>query len=457
MRNWTKSKLDIQYAAWSPAGNTIAYVRGNNLFIWENGTSTQITKDGGPDVFNAIPDWVYEEEIFGDRYTLWFSPDGKKLAYLRFDETGVPTFQIPYYMAHGSVAPPYPEWLQLRYPKVGETNPTVSFHLLDLEDLAAGPSEVQFESFGKEDLIIGEVVWVTDDYSNVMFRAFNRVQDQEKLILVDANSKTTSVVRERDARPGWIDNNIAIHYIPGTDSYVDMSDESGWNHLYLYPVNSSTPTAITKGDWEVTSILNINSKTKKVYYQSTERDSTERHIYSVNLDGTNKQAIVDDTKPGYWTASFSAGNSFYILSYNGPSLPFQTLYSTNSSSTPLKTINDNSALATKLSAYKLPNVTWSTIEHPDGYNFNVMERLPPNFDPSKKYPVVFDIYGGPGSQQTAKTFRQVDFRAYLGSDPELEYVVLSVDNRGTGYKGRDFRIAVAGQLGTFPFFPPPFF
>jgi dipeptidyl-peptidase-4 len=116
----TKSKIDVQYAAWSPTGNTIAYVMGNNLFIWENGTSTQITKDGGPDVFNAIPDWVYEEEIFGDRYTLWFSPDGKKLAFLRFDETGVPTFQIPYYLAHGNVAPPYPEYLQLRYPKVGK-------------------------------------------------------------------------------------------------------------------------------------------------------------------------------------------------------------------------------------------------------------------------------------------------------------------------------------------------
>lgn len=350
-------------------------------------------------------------------------------------------------MAHGSVAPPYPEWLQLRYPKVGQTNPTVTVHLLDLENLGGGPSKIEFEAFSKEDLIIGEVAWVTDDHSQFIFRAYNRVQDHEKLVLVNTSTKVASVVRERDASPGWIENNLAIYYIPGTDSYVDLSDESGWQHIYLYPVNSSTPIAITSGEWEVISILSINPDTKTIYYRSSEHDSTESHVYSVSLDGKSKKALVDDTKPGVWTASFSAGGGYYILSYNGPDLPFQKLYSTNSSTTAIKTVNDNAKLATRLLEYTLPKVSWSTIDHPDGYSFNVMERLPPNFRPGKKYPVIFDIYGGPNSQQTAKTFRQVDFRAYLASDPELEYIILSVDNRGTGYKGRDFRTVVSGQLG----------
>jgi dipeptidyl-peptidase-4 len=440
---------DIQYATFAPKGDTIAYVRGNNLFIWRNGTTTQITDDGGPDLFNGVPDWVYEEEIFGDRYTLWFSPDGEYLAFLKIDETGVPTYTIPYYMAGGTKAPPYPKELDIRYPKVGETNPTVTFQLLDINNLEAGAKQVAGDSFPPEELIIGEVAWVTDDHSDVIFRAFNRVQDQEKLVLVDTSNASTKVVRERSETQGWIDDNIAIQYIPGTKSYVDLSDESGWNHIYRYPIDGSKPTALTSGEWEVTAILSINTKSKTVYYQSTERDSTERHVYSVSLDGKNKKALVDDSKPGSWTASFSAGSGYYILSYNGPNLPYQELYSANSTSRPIKTINDNSRLKSRLAEYKLPNVTWSTIDHPDGYSFNVMERLPPNFDPSKKYPVVFDIYGGPGSQQTAKTFRQVDFRAYLNSDPELEYIVLSVDNRGTGYKGRDFRATVTKQLGKF--------
>ncbi|CAG8962340.1 hypothetical protein HYFRA_00005396 [Hymenoscyphus fraxineus] len=437
---------DIQYAGWSPVGDTIAYVRGNNLFIWQNGTTTQITKDGGPDVFNAVPDWVYEEEIFGDYKTLWFSPDGEYVAYLRFDETGVPTYTIPYYMAGGDVAPPYPEDLDIRYPKVGEKNPTVSVNLLSLSNLAAGPSKVEFESFAEDDLIIGEVAWVTDAHSHFIFRTFNRVQDQEKHIVVDTTTLAASTVRERDARPGWIENNMAIQYV-GDGTYLDLSDESGWLHIYLHSINGSTPAAITSGEWEVTAILNINAASKSVVYQSTERDSTERHVYSVSFDGTGKKALVDDTVDGHWTASFSSGGGFYILSYNGPELPHQELYSSNSTSTAIRTLNDNARLASRLAEYTLPNTTWTTIDHPDGYSLNVIERLPPNFDPSKKYPLVFDPYGGPGSQETAKTFKQVDFSAYLSSDPELEYVVVTVDNRGTGYKGREFRMPVAQQLG----------
>lgn len=349
-------------------------------------------------------------------------------------------------MATKDVAPPYPEFLDLRYPKVGEKNPTVSIHLLSLSNLAAGPSKINFKSFAEDDLIIGEVAWVTDAHSKLIFRAFNRVQDQEKLLVVDTATLAASVVRERDARPGWIENNMAIQYV-GNSSYLDLSDESGWQHIYLHTLNGSSPIALTKGDWEVTGILNIDTTAKKIVYQSTEHHSTERHLYSVSFDGTGKKAIVDDKVAGYWTASFSSGSGYYILSYNGPELPYQKLYGSNSSVIPIKTLNDNAKLATTLSAYTLPNVTWTTIDHPDGYAFNVMERLPPNFDPSKKYPVVFDPYGGPGSQQTGKTFRQVDFRAYLASDPELEYVILTVDNRGSGYKGRDFRIPVSQQLG----------
>ncbi|CUS10775.1 unnamed protein product [Tuber aestivum] len=115
---------------------------------------------------------------------------------------------------------------------------------------------------------------------------------------------------------------------------------------------------------------------------------------------------------------------------------------------PIRVIDHNAPLEANLSAYSLPKIVWSKLKHPDGYELNVLERLPPNFTKGKKYPVLFDIYGGPGSQRTEKTFRRtVDFSTYLGSDPELEYIVVTVDNRGTGYKGRKFRTMVVGQLG----------
>lgn len=349
-------------------------------------------------------------------------------------------------MAHGTKAPPYPEHLELRYPKVGATNPTVIFQLLDIEDLAAGPKAIPFDGFPATELIIGEVAWVTDTNTRVLFRAFNRVQDLEKLVLVETATGKTTVVRERDGTDGWLEPLGSISYISGTDTYLDRHDASGWMHLYIYPVAGSTPVVITKGKWEVVSVVNIDVKAKLIYFISTEENSQEKHLYSVDFKGNNKKALVN-TEPGIWTASFSALGGYYILSYNGPDLPWQKLYATKDTKKPIKTINDNAALATRLAGYELPKVSWFEIKHPDGYSFNVMERLPPGFNKNKKYPVLFDPYGGPNSQQTAKTFRQVDFRGYLASDPELEFIILTVDNRGTALKGREYRNLVVKQLG----------
>lgn len=352
-------------------------------------------------------------------------------------------------MAGQSTAPPYPEELHIRYPKVGEPNPTATFHLLNLSDLSAGVKKIEFESFSPEDLLITEVAWVAEEHERVLFRTMNRVQNQEKLVLVDVESGNSSVVRERDGSDGWLDNNLAIQYIPGLNppSYVDLSDHSGYAHIYLYPVSGETPTALTSGPWEVTSIVKIDVARNTLYYLSTEHDSTERHLYAVDLTGKNKRALVDATEPGYWTASFSSSAGYYIATYNGPGIPYQKLYSI-ANNTLIATLNDNAALEKKLSVFSIPSVSWSTVKHPDGYELNVVEYRPPHFNPHRKYPVLFDIYGGPGSQETAKTWRRgVSWSTYVASDPELEYIVLSVDNRGTGFKGRAFRTLVNRHLG----------
>ncbi|KAK0630867.1 dipeptidyl peptidase IV N-terminal region-domain-containing protein [Bombardia bombarda] len=448
---------DIQYATWNPVSSSqIAFVQGNDLFIWNNGTISQITTNGGPDVFNAVPDWVYEEEIFGTNYALWYSPDGEYVAFLSFNEEGVETFTIPYYMDNKKTAPPYPRELDVRYPKVGTTNPTVAFNLLSVSDLAV--SSVPIDAYPADDLIIGEVAWLTDAHDKVIYRAFNRVQDQEKLVLVDTASKSSAVTRERDGSDGWLDNNLAISYIGGiktgnctlranaTKYYLDFSDESGWNHIYLFSVDGKQKIALTSGEWEVISILKIDTTRGLVYYTSTEGHSTERHIYSVAYATKKKTALVDDSVPAVWSASFSTGGSYYILRYGGPDVPYQELYSVNST-TPLRTINDNARLYKLLQTYNLPNITYQELSHPSGYKLNAMLRLPVNFSPDKKYPVLLTPYGGPGAQQVSKSFASLNWNAYIASDPELEYITFTVDNRGTGGKGRAFRSLVASNLG----------
>ncbi|USW56441.1 Putative peptidase S9, prolyl oligopeptidase, catalytic domain, dipeptidylpeptidase IV [Septoria linicola] len=450
---------DILYAEFAPTGGAIAFVRGNDLYIHNGSEISRITENGGPDVFNANPDWVYEEEIFGTRKTFWFSPDSEFIAFLSFNETGVGTFRIPYYMDNQEIAPPYPRELELRYPKVGTTNPTVQFNVLDLASKEY--SEVPITAFSANDTVIGEVAWVTDEHSAVIYRAFNRVQDQDKHVLVDPVTKTAEVVRERDGTDGWLDNTLTISYIGAVQSnnsaptysnssadsyYVDMSDESGWMHLYLHSTAGGEPVALTSGEWEVVAILKVDTTRNLIYYTSTEHHSTERHVYSVNYATREKKAIVDDSVDAYWSASFSEAGDYYILSYQGPDVPYQEVYATNSSE-PLSTLVSNEVLVRNISALHLPNITYFELEHPEGFSLNVMQRLPPNFDPSKKYPVLFTPYGGPGAQEVSKRFQTLAWRAYIASDPELEYITYTIDNRGTGYKGRAFRSTVTRHLG----------
>jgi dipeptidyl-peptidase-4 len=441
---------DIQYAELAPVGETIAFVRGNDLYLRDDGGEIhRITTNGGPDQFNAVPDWVYEEEIFGTRSTLWFSPDAKYLAFLSFNETGVDTFTIPYYMDNQEVAPAYPDELFLRYPKVGSTNPTVELNILNVETKEV--ENIALDAFGR-DTIIGEVAWVTASHSALIYRAFNRPQNLDKHFIVNPVTKSSKLVRERDGTDGWLENTVAISYVgPIKKScnqtyYIDLSDESGWNHIYLHSVNGGEPVQLTSGDWEVASILYVDSERSLVYYLATTHHSTERHLYSVSYATQEITALVDDDVPAVWAASFSSEGGYYILSYRGPDVPYQELYAVNSTK-PLRTITSNAAFYDKIDEYKLPNVTYFELEHPDGFSLNVMEYLPANFDPSKKYPILFTPYGGPNSQYTTKTFQPLNWKMYIASDPELEYIVYTVDNRGTALKGREFRSTVVGQLG----------
>lgn len=435
---------DIRYARWSPTGDSIAYVRHNNLYINQDGKNIKITNDGSADIFNGVPDWVYEEEIFASTNTMWYSPDGRYIAFLKFNDTGVPIYRVPYYMT-GQKATAYPRELELKYPKAGQVIPTVSLHLVDLDNIDKGPQDLDSDSFAPEDLVIGEVTWITDNHSHLAWRCLNRIQDHDELIILDVLNKTTFIATERTEPKGWIDNVQSIRYLPGMNCFVYLSDKDGWSHIFLHYLNGTDSLQLTKGKWEVTQILYVNSDT--VFYQSTERDSTERHIYSLDLNSLRKTALVDDTVPGVYRASFSSEGGYYILSYLGPKLPRQALYSVQDSTKAIRVLQNNSVLFEKLSKYNLPQSRWTTIKHPDGFELNVLETLPPDFDVKRSYPLLLNPYGGPGSQQTAKTYHGADWWAYIASDPSLEYVVLTVDGRGTGFKGNTFGHTVTGKLG----------
>jgi dipeptidyl-peptidase-4 len=452
-------------------GDVIAFVRKNDIYIWKNGQITQITNSGGPNQFNGVPDWVYEEEILSDRFAIWWKPDGEQLAYLSFNETGVPTYRVQYYMdrtnVSGSMAPTYPRELDLRYPKVGATNPTVKASLLRIDWGTEGPKplELNIDQYPPEELIIGEVAWLGE---RVGVRTFNRVQNESKLVIYDTrpNITTYKVAKSQDGGEGWLDNNLFLRYIGQLSGkagemwnqnfcceeyYLDKTDLSNWDHLYLFPTNyfQNIPIPLTWGDYDVRDVLFIDRNRHLVYYTSSERHPTESHVYAISYRTLEKAAVSDTSKPGFHSASFSPGGKYFVLSYQGPNVPYQELYSAEDNRKPIRIITSNSRLVTALSQYKLPMIRYADLRHPTGFNLSAMLRYPANFNTSKKYPVLLTPYGGPGAQEVTKRMMPFDFKSYIASDPELEYISFTVDGRGTGHRGREFRTSVSRRLGQY--------
>ncbi|KAF9432501.1 hypothetical protein BGZ76_010697 [Entomortierella beljakovae] len=452
----------VEHVAWSPVGHTLAYVQNNNLHVYQDlNERHQITFDGAASIFNGITDWVYEEEVLGSPSALWWSPDGKSIAFLRFDESEVPEFHYSIYMDNQIDAPSYPKDIMMKYPKVGYPNPSVNLHLYNIDSslrpTATQPLDpIELDTvFEPKNRIIAEVKWATEDSSALLVKVQNRVQNHEKLVLVSPATLKGKVIREWDAGKedgGWIDMQQNIRYVAPSKSvpgggYLDIGNNNGYNHIALYtPVDSPTPKWLTSGEWEVQSISSVNVEEGLVYYISTEKSSIERHLYSTSMETTEQKPLTDITQPGYYSASFSTGGGYYLLSYRGPDVPWQKVKKISDEKFSNE-IENNSQLRALINATQVPTRRWSTVEL-NGQECNYMEFLPPGFSPEQKHPVLFQVYGGPGSQLVDTQF-QLGYSAVMSASERLKYVVVVVDGRGTGYRGRKFRISVVNQLGKF--------
>ncbi|KAF9200764.1 hypothetical protein BGZ49_009007 [Haplosporangium sp. Z 27] len=451
----------VELVTWSPVGHSLAYVQNNNLYIYQDLTQRhQITFDGAVSIFNGITDWVYEEEVYASPSALWWSPDGKSIAFLRFDETEVPEFHYSLYMDNNFDAPSYPRDVMMKYPKVGFPNPIVNLHLYNIDSFkptALRPLDpIDLDTiFEPKNRIIAEVKWVTEGSDALLVKVQNRVQNHEKLVLVNPTSLTGTVVREWDAGKedgGWIDMQQSIRYVAPSNAvpeggYLDIGNNNGYNHIALYtPINNPTPKWLTSGEWEVQSISAVNGQEGLVYYISTEKSSIERHLYSVSMASIERKPLTDISQPGYHSASFSTGGGYYLLTYRGPEVPWQKVKKTNDAKFN-GDIEDNAKLRAILNGTQVPTRRWATVNL-NGRECNYMEFLPPGFSPEQKHPVLFQVYGGPGSQLVDTQF-QLGFSAVMSTVEKLKYVVVVVDGRGTGFRGRDFRISVVNQLGKF--------
>ncbi|WP_140486067.1 S9 family peptidase [Flavobacterium sp. GSA192] len=428
--------FQIQEATFSPDGAKIAFVRENNLYVYDiaSKTTSQITTDGKKNVIiNGICDWVYEEEFEFVRAFDW-SADSKKIAYIRFDESQVPEFSMNIF---GQQL--YPVNQTFKYPKAGEKNSEVSLHIFDV--VSKDSKTVDLSNYS--DFYIARMRW-TNDANVLSAQILNRHQDNLDLLFIDGNSAAKKVVlNEKDKAYVGITNNLTFLK---DNSFIWTSEKDGFNHIYYYDKTGKLKNQVTKGNWEVTAFYGLDEKTNTIFYQSTENGSINRGVYKIGLKGNKKVALSNQL--GTNEATFSPNFDYYIRTFSSASQP--TTYTLNEvkSAKELKVIENNAALSNSLKGFNLPTKEFFVLKTDKGNELNAWIIKPKDFDASRKYPVFMTQYSGPGSQQVANKWNSLDDYWCLMLSQE-GYIIVCVDGRGTGYKGAEFKKVTQLQLGKY--------
>lgn len=428
-------------ADFSPDGVKIAFVRDNNLFIKDliNLTETQLTFDGKhTEIINGTTDWVYEEE-FGFTKAFFWSPDSKKIAFYRFDESRVKEFQLEYFQGL------YPEWYTYKYPKVGEDNSLIAIKVYDLQQKSTDDIPLGDET----DIYIPRIKW-TNSPNLLAIQRMNRLQNKLEILLADVTLKKTSLIYEEN-NTYYIDITDNLIFLNDNKHFIITSEKDGFNHIYLYDLSGKQLSQLTKGNWDVTEVYGADSKGKTVYFQSAETSPLDRQVYSVDLKG-NKKALTNI--PGTNDANFSTSYAYFINTNTTANTPHLIQAFTGSGKL-LRTIIDNADYQTMLKGFNLSQQEFFTISDPsitlpsgEAVSLNAWRIMPPNFDPAKKYPVLIYVYGGPGSQTVTNSWGWHNY-FWFQMLAEKGIVVVSVDNRGTGARGETFKKMTYKELGKY--------
>lgn len=423
----------------SPDGKMVGYEREGNLFVYEfaTDTETQLTTDGKDEkFFNGRFGWAYEEEFGLAQAWIW-SPDSKYIAYWQSDEREVPIFQMTDYEELRK------KYTELPYPQVGDKNPIVKIGVLDIAQKTN-----QFMDFELGDGYIPRLYW-TSKAGQLALVHLNRKQNHLKLLFGDTKTGKTMQIMEEKSE-AWIDvfdffAGIMHYFFFPTDSeeFFWISDRDGYNHIYRYDYTGKLLNQVTQGNWEVVYVYNVDSKKKKVYYSSTENSPLERQLYSVDFKGKKKKQITKVA--GRHTIEFSPNSTYFIDTYSNVNLPRQVeLWSVRKGKIKTLVDNQNAQKAMKEKFYAPRELMQFTTT--EGHTLDIYLIKPANFDENKKYPLVLNIYGGPGAQSVYNEFASNAWEQYLAQEG---YVIASVNNRGSGGYGAKFKKVVYSNLGEY--------
>lgn len=448
----------IRIPVFSPDGNLIAFVRDNNIFLIKllyGGSESQITKDGEINkVINGAPDWVYEEE-FGYNSALTFSPDNKMIAYVRWDESNVKSFEFPMYKGDCPAYMQYAEYpgkYTYKYPVAGEDNSKVSVKTFDIFSKVTRTMQLPIE----DDAYIPRIRF-TNNPEQLAIMTINRHQNRFDMYYANPRSGVCKLILRDESN--WYIKESIYDNIKFYDKYFSLlSEKDGFAHLYWYTINGTLVKQVTQGEFEVKSFLGWDEKSNTFYYVSNEGSPLRTAVWKT--DGKGRKTCLSQ-KEGTNNAMFSAGMKYFINFFNNTETPTEVTINDNNGKT-IATLMDNADLKAKVAGMKMPEKEFFTFTTPEGYELNGWMMKPVDFDPSQKYPVLMFQYSGPGSQQVLDTW-SVSWETYMATQG---YIAVCVDGRGTGGRGAAFekctylsigvkeaddQVSAAKYLGTLPY------
>ena len=427
----------LQFAKFSPDCKKVAYVSEQNIYMEDLSSEliTPLTKDGGANIVNGTFDWVYEEEL-NLRDGFRWSPDSKKIAYWQLDTEGIGTF----YMIN-NIDSIYPKLIPLPYPKAGTTNSASKIGVLDIATLKTSWMDIPGDPRNN---YLARMDWANSS-DEIIVQQLNRKQNTNKIFLGNAYSGSSKNIYTEKVDT-WLNVYDDLTWLDDGKYFTWRSDHTGWLHLYKVSRDGKEVKPITHGDFEVINLLTIDKKGGWIYFIAAPNTPTERYLFRSKLNGKGEpQRLSPIESKGHHAYNISPDAKFAIHTFSNAYTPPQIDVVSLPDHKTLNVLEDNSALKTKLADYNIPKKEFFRLQVSDDLVFDGWMIKPLNFDPAKKYPVLFQVYGEPAGSTVQNSYSRDLYHEYIA---QQGYIVMSIDNRGTNVpRGREWRKCIYKKIG----------
>ena len=439
----------LMFAKFSPDNTKVAYVRENNIYVEDlaAGKITQLTHDGSATVINGTSDWVNEEE-FDIRDGFAWSPDGRSIAFWQFNTGGVRKYTLLYDLGapRGPIVTgiPYPDFgvypqaLEYPYPEAGTQNSAVRVGVISV----AGGQPVWMQTGGDpHNYYIPRMGWA--DANHLLLQHMNRLQNKNEFLIADSASGVSRTVFV-DEDPAWVDVNSQVSWIHHGREFLVLSERDGWRHLYRVKRDSGKAELVTRGDFDVVSLDRTTPDEKWIYFIASPDNPTQRYLYRARLDGSTPPERITPKEPGTHSYTISPNGEWAFHSYSSFNVPpvFEVVHLPDHRV--VRDTEDNTALAARVKPLSDGPAEFMKLGAGNGLMVDAWLMEPPNFDPSKKYPLIVYVYSEPAGQTTEDRWPSMFTRALTSAG----YLVASFDNQGTpAPRGREWRKVVYKNIG----------